>query len=231
MIGKLARQLAALLVYFAIGTTLSLLIGLAWLANSGALEREKLTQIAAIVRGIDLTAIREEVEAQREKINATQVSVEDVARARALKSFDLELREQALRTNILRVKADQTNLAEEKGRYETVEKSFQATLDSMRSGAIAANSENARLILENIKPKQAKEQIKLMIKEGQMKDVVALLSAMPVNKRAKIIGEFKTPEEAESVAELLELIREGVPEAPLIDETKKQLGQPLTSAP
>ena len=98
-------------------------------------------------------------------------------------------------------------------------------LDSLRSGAIATNVENARLILESIKPKQAKEQIVLMIKDGQMKDVVALLTPMPVTKRAKIITEFKTPEEAKMVAELLDLIREGVPEAPLVDETKKQLSQ------
>ena len=85
MIGKLARLFAALLVYFAIGTTLSLMLGLVWLGTSGGLERDKLMQMAAIVRGVDLTAIREEVDAQREKINATQVSIEDVARACALK--------------------------------------------------------------------------------------------------------------------------------------------------
>ena len=229
MIGKLARLFAALLVSFAIGTTFSLVLGLVWLGTSGGLERDKLTQMAAIVRGVDLTAIRTDVEAQREKINATQVSVDDVARARALKAFDLELREQALRTNVARVKSEQGELAEEKSRYESVEKQFQVKLDSMRSDAIATNAENARLILESIKPKQAKEQVMLMIKDGQIKDVVALLSAMSVTKRAKIIGEFKTPDEAIKLAELLELIREGVPETPLIDDTKKQLGQ--TSPP
>lgn len=231
MIGKLARLFGALLVYFAIGTTLSLLVGIVWLKQSGGLERDKLMQMAAIVRGVDLTAIREEVDAQREKVNGTQVSIEDVARARALKSFDLELREQALRTNFARVKTEQDKLAGEKSRYETVEKEFQMKLDSMRSGAIATNVENARLFLENMKPKQAKEQIVLMVKDGQMKDVVALLTPMPVTKRAKIIAEFKTPDEAKMVAELLELIREGVPETPLVDETKKQLSQQTPAAP
>jgi hypothetical protein len=202
MIGKLARLFAALLVYFAIGTTLSLMLGLVWLGKSGGLERDKLTQMAAIVRGVDLTAIREEVDAQREKINATQVSIEDVARARALKAFDLELREQALRTQVAQVKSEQGELDGEKSRYQTVEKEFQVKLDSMRSGAIATNAENARLILESIKPKQAKEQVVLMIKDGQMKDVVALLTPMPVTKRAKIIAEFKTEDEAKMVAEL-----------------------------
>ncbi len=231
MIGKLARLFGALLVYFAIGTTLSLLVGIVWLQQSGGLERDKLMQMAAIVMGVDLTAIREEVDAQREKVNGTQVSIEDVARARALKSFDLELREQALRTNFARVKTEQDKLAGEKSRYETVEKEFQVKLDSMRSGAIATNVENARLFLENMKPKQAKEQIVLMVKDGQMKDVVALLTPMPVTKRAKIITEFKTPDEAKMVAELLELIREGVPETPLVDETKKQLSQQTPAAP
>jgi len=231
MIGKLARLFGALLVYFAIGTTLSLLVGIVWLKQSGGLERDKLMRMAAIVRGVDLTAIREEVDAQREKVNGTQVSIEDVARARALKSFDLELREQALRTNFARVKTEQDKLAGEKSRYETVEKEFQVKLDSMRSGAIATNVENARLFLENMKPKQAKEQVVLMVKDGQMKDVVALLTPMPVTKRAKIIAEFKTPDEAKMVAELLELIREGVPETPLVDETKKQLSQQTPAAP
>ena len=54
---------------------------------------------------------------------------------------------------------------------------------------------------------------------------------MPVTKRAKIIAEFKTEDEAKMVAELLELIREGIPEAPLVDETKKQLGQQPSAAP
>ena len=83
MIGKLARLVGALVVYFAIGTTLSLVVGLVWLGKSGALERDKLMKMAAIARGVDLTAIREEVDAQREKINGTQVSIEDVARAAA----------------------------------------------------------------------------------------------------------------------------------------------------
>ena len=129
------------------------------------------------------------------------------------------------------MKTEQGELAGEKSRYQTVEKEFQVKLDSMRSGAIATNVENARLILESIKPKQAKEQVVLMIKDGQMKDVVALLTPMPVTKRAKIIAEFKTEDEAKMVAELLELIREGLPEAPLVDETKKQLGQQPSAAP
>jgi hypothetical protein len=55
---------------------------------------------------------------------------------------------------------------------------------------------------------------------------VALISAMSPAKRAKLLAEFKTPEENERLAKILTLIRTGEPELTLIDEAKAQL-QPV----
>jgi phage-related baseplate assembly protein len=54
---------------------------------------------------------------------------------------------------------------------------------------------------------------------------VLILSQMPSAQRAKLIGEFKTDAEAETLAEILKLIREGVPETALIDDTEQKLNQ------
>ncbi len=82
------------------------------------------------------------------------------------------------------------------------------------------------MIWENIKPKQAKEQILKMLDNQEMNEVVTILSGMPIGKRAKIVGEFKTPEETEKLDEILRLIRCGVPEVNLIDKTLSQVKQP-----
>jgi hypothetical protein len=77
-----------------------------------------------------------------------------------------------------------------------------------------------------MKPKQAKEQIQKMLAERELKQAVTLLSAMPIEKRTKIITEFKTEEESEQLAEMLRLIRAGEPEVTLVDEAQKNLSKP-----
>ena len=219
--GRLLGGLGAIIAYFCIGTVLAAALGFGYLWSNGALNSEKILSMIATAKGIDLaTKNKSQAEKDAERDSA-QPSIEDVARARAMKLRDVELREQALRQHVENVKFEQTKLSDENGRYNRIREAFEAELKSLRTGSIATNQENARLILENVKPKQAKDQILRMINNGEMQEVVMILSSMPITKRAKIITEFKTDQEAVKLAELLKLIREGVPEVDLIDDTKK----------
>ena len=82
-----------------------------------------------------------------------------------------------------------------------------------------------------MKPRQAKEQIVLMMDAGSLKDVVALISAMAPAKRSKLLAEFKTPDENERLAKILKLIRTGEPELTLIDDAKTKLQPVPNQAP
>ena len=226
--GRLIGGLGAMISYFCIGTVLAAALMFGWLWSNGQLNPQKIQNIIAVAQGLDVAVPKAQAEKDAER-DSLQPSIEDVARARAMKLRDVELREQALRQHIENVKFEQTKLSDENGRYNRIREAFEAELKSLRTGAIATNEENARLILENVKPKQAKDQILRMINNGEMQDVVMILSAMPITKRSKIITEFKTDQEAVKLAELLKLIREGVPEVDLIDETKKELDSPATA--
>jgi hypothetical protein len=224
--GRLLGGIGAIFAYFCIGSVLAAALGFGYLWSNGDLSSDKMLAMIAAAQGINLAEQnKSQIEKDAERDSA-QPSIEDVARARAMKLRDVELREQALRQHIENVKFEQTKLNDENSRYNRIREAFEAELKSLRTGAIATNEENVRLILENIKPKQAKDQILRMISNGEMRDVVMILSAMPITKRSKIIGEFKTDQEAVKLAELLNLIREGVPEVDLIDDTKKQLDAP-----
>jgi hypothetical protein len=48
---------------------------------------------------------------------------------------------------------------------------------------------------------------------------------MPLDKRRKILAEFKTPEEVEKLSEIFRVIRLGGSDADLLDDTRKQLQQ------
>jgi hypothetical protein len=156
--------------------------------------------------------------------SSEQPSLEDIENARALRIRNLELREQAIQAGLDRVRYEQTKLTDERDMYVRTRAAFDAHLKNMKEGAIAKGRTDTRTILENIKPKQAKQQILQMIDAGEEDEVVAILSEMPVAKRAKIAGEFgKLDEDNEKLAKILRLIRQGVPEVSQIQDAQDEL--------
>lgn len=219
---KLMGGLSALVIYLLVGHALAVAMIVTVVALKGGFRHDKLEQITAVIQGVDLLALREKVEADRAHAAQEKVSLADVAEARARKSRDFEMREQELRNQLARTTTMQAQLADTADRYYRMKQDFETRLKNLREGAIAANMESARSLLENVKPKQAKEQLQKMIEDGEMKQVVSLFAAMPIEKQAKISAEFKTPEESKQLAEVLRMIRAGEPDVTLIDEAAKQ---------
>ena len=219
---KLINGLSALIVYLLIGHALAAAMIVTVVAMKGGFSHHKLEQIMAVIQGGDLVALSEKVEEDRVHAAQERLSLADIAEARARKSRDFEMREQELRNQLARTTTMQVQLADTADRYHRMKQDFETRLKNLREGAIAANMENARSLLENVKPKQAKEQLQKMLQDGEMKQAVSLLAAMPIEKRAKIVTEFKTPEEAVQLAEMLRMIRAGEPDVTLIDEAAKQ---------
>jgi hypothetical protein len=70
----------------------------------------------------------------------------------------------------------------------------------------------------NIQPRQAKEQLLSMLEEQDaMSDVVAIIEAIPADRRTEILEEFSTPEELVRLAEILRQMRLAHPETPVAD--------------
>lgn len=215
-------------LYTCMATVLAIILAAAYASTRGWLTEDTLVRMIAAARGIDVSPRDSRRQAPRP---SQQPSLEEIARARALRARDLELRELALETGVADLKYEQAKLADEKDRYEVIKTAFEAKLRELRDGALAANLEQVRLILENIPPKQAKDQLLKMLAEGEIDQAVALLSAMPIAKRAKILKEFKSEPESEDLAKLLKRLREGGPEVPIIDESFGQLKQPQNLPP
>jgi hypothetical protein len=225
MIGRLIGATGTLLAAICVATVAAQAILLGYLWSRGKLTERTVTRAIAAANGAELGGLSDGAARSNEPADAEQPSLDDLARARAVHSRDIELREQALGDNLAMVKSEYAKLIDEKDRYERIKAAFRAQLDTLREGTLANNRETARQILETIRPKQAKDQILRMVKDGQLSDVVLILSQMPSGRRAKVIQEFKTDAEAETLAEILKLVREGVPETSLIDDTEQKLNQ------
>jgi hypothetical protein len=223
MIGKLLRLAGLVVASLSIGTVLAQAMALGYCWSQGWLEQSKLERWLAVTQGKARIVLASE-EKKEETLDRQQaVALVDVARARAIKSRDFELREQSLQNQVEEFQLDRTKLAHERSRYIQIKTAFENELNELRAATLSNDAETTRLIIENMKPKQGKEQIVLMMDAGSMKAVVAMISAMAPAKRSKLLAEFKTPEENERLAKILTLIRTGEPELTLIDEAKTQL--------
>src|SRR5437016_1121149 len=115
--GRALTAAGTLVAWLCIGMVLGQAVILGYLHSKGVLDGEKLADIAALLQGIDLTARQARPVDVEEEQGSPQVSLDDVARARALKSRDLELREQAMRNHLERAKYEQAKLNDENDRF------------------------------------------------------------------------------------------------------------------
>jgi len=230
MIRKLLRGMVALAIYLCVATLMAQGVIVALLASQGRLDPKKLRQIIAVVQGVELVAPGASVEAQKSSSDQEQPSYDGILQARAVKSRQLELREAALKSGVDELAARQRQLKAEMDAYQQLKTAFDSSLAEMEEGERVRARDEVRLILENMDPQQAKVQILRMVDADEMEHIVLMLSAMPASKKAKIIAEFKTDEEQKTLEEILRLIKEGVPKADLLDQTRQQL-QPAGTPP
>ncbi|MGW8257327.1 MAG: hypothetical protein ACWGMZ_07585, partial [Thermoguttaceae bacterium] len=182
-------------------------------------------RIVAAAKGLETAEDNKAALKNAEVKSTEQPSYAKILETRALKNRDLELREQELRNGVAQLNFQETKLADDTKLYEKLRDNFDAKLASLTEGSKASGQDEVRRTLETIKPKQAKELILQMLDNKELDVVVSLLSPMPDAKRAKIIGQFKTPEELEKISEVLRRIREGLPAAKLSENATKKLEQ------
>ena len=87
---------------------------------------------------------------------------------------------------------------------------------------VASRKELQRTI-EAMRPEQAKAQLLKMLDDEAMDDVVTIVKSMPVDKRKKIIAEFKEGTDADRLYEILKNILRGEPNASTIQEARNSL--------
>jgi hypothetical protein len=221
MMGRLVGALGTLIVYFCSATLIAQLVMIAYLWSTWKMDQDKVVRILAIARGLEPAVPEPKEEEKKEPVVSEQASYEELLERRAVKLRDLELREQALASALDEMKFQQQQLADSRQKEQQRIDRFTTELKTLKSGAEATGRELVRRTLETVKPKQAKEQLFQMLQNNETDEVVMLLADMPENRRAKILAEFKTPEENKKLAEVLRRLREGQPEATLVDKTQQ----------
>jgi hypothetical protein len=233
---KAALQwLSNILVAFSIGTSVTLVVLLGMLWWKGALADDRMLGMLAALQGIKPPP--PEVKSKAVDPKSEQPSIDQITNGRLLKSLDLDLRESAIDKSLGDLRTLETQIKTESVRLDNWKKSFDQRVADLQTAATDAALLELQRTLEAMAPTQAKDQIMKMLaqpdSEGDqpMNDVVAIIKAMPLDKRRKILGAFKTPPEIEKLHAVLDEIRRGTPETELLDDTRKQLQQQQNTEP
>lgn len=221
MIARVLHAATSLFLCFCAATLLAQVIVLGYLWSSWELGRGQIIQMLAIAQGVDLAA-GEEALSDLDDVPPEEPSYRELIGARGTMLRDLDLRELALDNALARLGTEQSQLAEDRKRVQQLHDDVQTQLAARQEGAETTGKETVGRILESIKPKQAKDLLLEMLDNDEINDVVIMLSAMTESKRAKIIAEFKTPDESKRIGDVLRLIREGEPTS---SATGEKLGQ------
>jgi len=231
MIGRILRGLFGVLVCFSLATLIAEVLVVGYLVFHWRIDAERFAAMIAAAQGVEPSGTSAAAPPEPDIPSTEQVSYEQILEARARKDKNLQLRELALANALAQLRTEQRTLADALKRYQDQRRDYEAKLDATAKGAQATGRAEVSSLLQAIKPKQAKEILLKMLEDKETEEVVLLLGGMPDAKRAKILGEFKTPEETKKIDQVLRLIRQGVPGAQIAGQAKQQLPQPNPPPP
>ncbi|QDU94583.1 hypothetical protein [Lignipirellula cremea] len=227
---KILSLLFQLFAAVCTATVLAQGIGLGMLWSQGQLTQEKFFLVLTAFYDVRLDSLREERREKETRPDSEQASMQAVIEQRALASLNLQLRETAVDKGLLDLRAIEETLRTDRVRYDQLKSAFDGRLAELERSLLVESIEEVQLTLESLQPRQAKDQILRILAEDEqtrsdqaMHDVVAILKAMPIDKRRKILGEFKTEEEAAKLHDILLEIRDGEPDVSLIRKTREEL--------
>jgi flagellar motility protein MotE (MotC chaperone) len=206
---RLLEALLSTLVYFLAAMALGGLCLFIHLWFAWKLTPEKIHTAVAAARGTLPPPVTSVAGPVGPKEPPEEPSYYDILEKRANTYRDLELKEKLLNSFKDELLTRETTLEKKEDGLKRREKTLEERVAQVKEEAENAGIEAVRRTLESLRPSQAKELIQEMLARNEDAQVVALLQGMNDSKRARIIGEFRTPEETAKIADILKQLREG----------------------
>ncbi len=191
------------IIAFSVATVIAQVILLTVLWQKGTLTEKKRFRMSCVMYDIDVKSVHDQMESNQ-KLQSQSLLPE----MRIVKATDLAARSESLGHSLGELVALENEIKKEYQRNGLRKIDFDNLLKKLESEAIASSLLKTRQTLESMKTKQAKTQILRMLADDARGDVVAMVKEMPLDKRKKIFSEFKSPQEAEVLHDILRELRE-----------------------
>ncbi len=212
-------------LYFCLATVVAQATALTALWARGALDRGRLYRVLAALHGLDVVTMHARIAARQSAVDQEQTPLEDRLADQELKSLDLDLRDLAVQRGALDLQNLETSVRDQWLALQTTRSAFDTQLKDRAEEEQSTARRELQRTIEAMRPNQAKDQLLKMLEDQAMGDVVAIVTAMPVDKRKKIIAEFKAGTDADQLYEILKNIRQGEPVVSQVQDMRDALQQ------
>lgn len=226
---RIASMLGLGFLYFCVATVIAAAVGVAMLYQKGAFSDDRVLNMWAALHGVPVPG--EKASNGGEQADAEeQPAYDDIVVKRTLAALDLDLRENTLDKALREMRAIELKIRTEQERFDKLVVTYEEKLKGLEANAADAAILETQRTLEALPPKQAKQQLLSLLDEepspgieSPMGAVVALVKAMPIDRRRKILQEFKSEEEEGKLAEILMEILRGSPDVPFLRQARDEL--------
>ncbi len=215
------KKLVGLFLWFCAASVLAqiCIVGLA--AVNGNFSRRTLSQVIALMNGIDIQTKR--LETALITARDTPVpSYEEVLNAKTNAELQLNSRTRALDRLQRQLGDQQRELQNKIEAFDERRIQFELKLEQLRTGSQSNSLKEAQSILENIAPEAAKKQLVLMLLNDELLDVVSIIRGFSPDKQKKVLAEFTETADEEMLAKVLAEIRRAGPNNPIDEASKPQ---------
>ena len=215
------KKLVGLFLWFCAASVLAqiCIVGLA--AVNGNFNRRTLSQVIALMNGIDIQTKR--LETALITARDTPVpSYEEVLNAKTNAELQLNSRTRALDRLQRQLGDQQRELQEKIEDFDERRIQFELKLEQLRTGSQNNSLKETQSILENMAPEAAKKQLVLMFLKDELSDVVSIIRGFPPDKQKKVLAEFAETADEEMLAKVLAEIRRAGPNNPIDEASKPQ---------
>lgn len=198
-----------------------------WLGASGRLNKDRLRDAVAVFNHTieeeaRLAAEAEQAERDAQALAERALRMEQVAggpvtpesRLASIQVVDDKqralLERQKVEAEALKrqLNAQQRLIEQKIAELDTKQQAFDQAIASKIEAMQQEDFKEAIAMLEGIPPKQAKQVIQRWLNDGDQTQVVDYLSAMEERKAAKVLKEFKQPNEVAQAATLIDQLRQ-----------------------
>lgn len=221
------KTIWTVLSVFLIVHVLAAAIGLAWLWQSGRLDRQRLLAVRDVFRytieqegqqAEQADALAEEAEAKQSQLawlrdleagpSSVEMRVAAEQQAREVALVRMERYRQDVVTLSETIEQGKRFLSSERQQIEAERVDHNSRLQERQDQQRDTDFRMAVRMLERVPAKQAKQMFGQLIRDGRKTQVVDYLAAMNTRKAAAVLGQFKQPNEIAQVTALVEQLRQ-----------------------
>jgi hypothetical protein len=225
---KLLSRLLSLIAFFSIATVLAEAGLLAVLWKRGTLNAQTAQNLLTVAYDVPVREIFDDLAAKAQPVKKEMVSFSEVQEARMLTSLDLDLRQMATDKGFLDLQELGILLHQETGRYRVIKDYFDLEWANLQKGASESALRDLQRQIESLQPKAAKDQFLRILEspdlppEKALNQVVTIFKSMALDKRKKIVAEFKEAD-SQRLQDILRQIRLGMPEIEVLRDTRLKI--------